>query len=92
MQPAIDVVVVGACGKMGREVVRAVQKEEDLRLAGAVDRNEVGREIGELLGLGPLGVPIRSSLEEWLAAADLARAERPCVMVDFTRPEGVLER
>ncbi len=35
----IPVVVNGAAGKMGREVIKAVANAEDMILVGAVDRN-----------------------------------------------------
>jgi len=52
----IPVLVVGALGKMGREVVRAVAQTPDMKLVGAVARSQLGSDIGEVLGLGSLGV------------------------------------
>lgn len=81
------VLVVGACGKMGREVVKAVAGAPDLRLVAAVDRSGVGRDVGEVAALGrTLGVALTDDLE---AALETSGAE---VMVDFTRPEGLLAR
>lgn len=74
----IRVLVTGACGKMGMEVVKAVHKQEGLVLAGAVDRTSLGHDIGAICGLGPLGVQVTGSIEEALA---LQKAD---VMVDFT--------
>ena len=37
-QTTIPVVVNGACGKMGREVIKAVDAAEDMTLLGAVDK------------------------------------------------------
>ena len=36
-QSPIPVVVNGACGKMGREVIKAVSQAEDMTLIGAID-------------------------------------------------------
>ena len=77
---AIKVLVCGAAGKMGSEVVRAVVKEEGLELVGAVDTQHAGEDIGVVAGLGSLGLNIADSLE---AAIDAAA---PQVMVDFTVP------
>lgn len=33
----IKVLVIGACGKMGREVVKAVYAQDNMQLVGAVD-------------------------------------------------------
>jgi 4-hydroxy-tetrahydrodipicolinate reductase len=81
---AITVLVCGASGRMGQEVVKAVSRESDLRLAGAIDREKVGRDIGELCGLGALGVAISDDLAGTLAAA------QPRVMVDFTIPAAAM--
>ncbi len=71
----IKVLVSGAAGRMGREVVRAVLAEDDLVLVAAVDPAHAGETLGEgsdLTVAGDLG-----------AAID---ATTPDVMVDFTHP------
>lgn len=82
---SIRVAVAGAAGRMGREVVKSVLVQEDMILAAAVDHAEVGRDAGELAGAARAGVAVSSDLAGALAAA------KPDVMVDFTRPETVLE-
>jgi len=79
----IKVLVSGAAGRMGREVVKAVSGEEDIALLGAVDIKEIGRDAGELAGIGSIGVVIEKDLE-----ATLKRTS-PDVMVDFTTPASV---
>lgn len=85
----IPVIVTGAAGKMGREVIKAVAQADDLRLYAAVDRNpEVfSLDAGELVGLEPLNIELTNELEPTLAAA--AQEKQPCVMVDFTHPKSV---
>jgi 4-hydroxy-tetrahydrodipicolinate reductase len=80
----ITVVVSGAAGRMGQEVVRAIGKEADLRLVGAVDTANVGQDIGLVAGSGASGVSINSDL------ADTIRATKPQVLVDFTIPATVM--
>ncbi|PPS45082.1 4-hydroxy-tetrahydrodipicolinate reductase [Chroococcidiopsis sp. TS-821] len=91
-QAPIPVVVNGAAGKMGREVVKAVSQASDMVLLGAVDRNPEynGKDAGEVAGLSePLEVPITDQLEPTLA---LATQERQLgVMVDFTHPNSVYD-
>jgi len=80
----IKVIVNGACGKVGREVVKAVSKEPDLELAGAVDLACAGSDIGELVGIGKTGVKV---------TADLAKAitdTKADVIVDFTIPKTIM--
>jgi len=89
MSMPIPVIVVGALGKMGREVVKAVQQAPDTQLYAAVDRQRSGEDIGDVLGLGTLEIPLSSSLQEVCVAA--AQEKQPVVMVDFTHPQVVYE-
>ncbi|ERN42514.1 dihydrodipicolinate reductase [Rubidibacter lacunae KORDI 51-2] len=87
----IPVVVNGAAGKMGREVVKAIAQAEDMMLVGAVDLapSVLGQDSGEVAGCGPLEVPILNDLQGTLVLA----TQQPIqgVMVDFTHPDGVFE-
>lgn len=76
----IDVLVTGAAGKMGREVVKSVGAANDMRLVAAVDPRNAGRPIpdganGEVVCVEDLSAAISST--------------RPHVMVDFTHPNAV---
>lgn len=79
----IRVVLTGAAGKMGREVVKAMQAAPDLALVAAVSPRHKGQDVGELAGCGPLGLRATDDLAEALAT-------KPDVLVDFTRPEAVM--
>jgi 4-hydroxy-tetrahydrodipicolinate reductase len=87
----IPVVVNGAIGKMGREVIKAVSQADDMMLVGAVDRNPdyLGQDIGEVIGCGPLEVPIVNDLQSILVLATQEKIQG--VMVDFTHPDSVYE-
>lgn len=91
-QLPIPVIVNGAAGKMGREVVKAVSQTPDLILFGAVDRHPqaIGRDAGEVAGIEALEVPITPDLEAILGAA--AQEKQLGVMVDFTHPRGVYDQ
>ncbi|XTZ19847.1 MAG: 4-hydroxy-tetrahydrodipicolinate reductase, partial [cyanobacterium endosymbiont of Rhopalodia fuxianensis] len=67
----IPVVVNGAAGKMGREVVKAVFQSEDMMLVGAVDHNPDyhGQDVGEVAGCGALEIPIINDLQSILVLA-----------------------
>lgn len=82
--PGITVVVTGACGKVGREVVKAVLGAEDLKLVGAVDKQFVGQDVAEIVGLGHCGITISEDLRAVL------KESSPSVMVDFTRAEAAM--
>ena len=76
------VLVNGACGRMGRAVLKAVAEAKDLELVGAVDITG-GADAGELAGVGANGVKVETDLK-----AALTRLQ-PEVMIDFTRPDVV---
>ncbi|HZP89475.1 MAG TPA: 4-hydroxy-tetrahydrodipicolinate reductase [Actinomycetota bacterium] len=80
----IRVGVVGAAGRMGQIVCRAVAEASDLRLSAAIDRSHVGESIGPLIGHPQLSVPITDELDRLLEA----RVE---VAVDFTHPDVVMD-
>jgi 4-hydroxy-tetrahydrodipicolinate reductase len=91
-QGPIPVIVVGAAGKMGREVIKAVSQAQDMSLMGAIDKNPdiQGKDAGELAGLSePLEVPITNQLEPMLGYIAGERQMSPGVMVDFTHPDSV---
>lgn len=87
----IPVVVVGAAGKMGREVVKAVSQAKDMTLVGAVERDPAlnGQDVGVVAGLGELEIPILNDLQATLVMATQERGTP--VMVDFTHPDTVYE-
>lgn len=81
----IKVLVNGSGGRMGSEVVRALAKEQDLVIAGAVDPGCHGKDAGEVADIGHNGIVISLSLEEALSH------ETPDVVVDFTSPKVIFD-
>ncbi len=74
-------VVAGAGGRMGRTLIHAIAASRGATLAGAVEAAGsavIGRDAGEIAGLGANGVGIASSLEPLLSQAD--------GLLDFTVP------
>lgn len=77
----MNVAVVGATGRMGQAVLRLI-KDEGLTLVGAVARASspaIGRDAGEVAGVGPLGAAVSPDLASGLLGAE-------CV-IDFSSPE-----
>ena len=81
----INVLVNGAGGRMGSEVVRAVHAEKDMTVVAAVDPGHAGEDVGQVTGLGNLGITIAPDLETGLANAKVD------VVVDFTNPSVIFE-
>jgi 4-hydroxy-tetrahydrodipicolinate reductase len=79
MSTPIRVVVHGALGRVGREVVNATCKDADLKLVGAVDAKADGNALPLPVGSGT--VPLSRSPESILTQTE------PQVIVDFSVTE-----
>ena len=74
--------VVGASGRMGRAVV-ALATASGMEIVCAIGTTDVGRDAGELAGIGPIGTCVVDGLE----AVEHARAD---VVIDFSAPSATL--
>lgn len=77
----MKLVVVGAVGRMGRMLIRAVAEAEGCTLHGAVERAgspALGQDAGRLAGIGDLGVSVSDDPLSLFVAAD--------GVLDFTAP------
>ena len=81
MKP-IRVVVNGALGRMGIEVIKAVCREPDMELVGGVDLRIKEDKISKPDGSGD--VPAAASLDSILVSC------QPDVLVDFTISQAVM--
>ena len=93
----IPVVVAGALGRMGMEVIKAINSSSDCELVGAVETvscNE-GHDVGLEIGLESLDVQLTSDFEGCLCSAsqeankDISKGG--VVLIDFTHPSVVYE-
>ena len=78
-------VIAGAGGRMGRTLIHAIAATKGLTLAGAVEAPGsavVGRDAGELAGLGPNGIKVVSDVVPPLKNAD--------GLIEFTIPAATL--
>ncbi|MFO1105790.1 MAG: 4-hydroxy-tetrahydrodipicolinate reductase [Amaricoccus sp.] len=86
MAEPVAIAVVGAPGRMGRMLVRAVAEAPAARLVGATARAGnawIGRDIGEAAGIGPVGVLVEDD-----PLPVFARAQ---AVLDFTTPEATVQ-
>jgi 4-hydroxy-tetrahydrodipicolinate reductase len=75
------IAVVGAGGRMGRNLIRAISESAGAELAGALERQgsaQIGADCGVLAGLEANGVIVTASMGEALGKAD--------AVLDFTTP------
>lgn len=77
--------VVGALGKMGREVVKAISESSDMLLCMAVDIQRQGEDVGEIVLNKSNGVLVYSDLEKALVE------QKPDVVIDFTQPSTIYQ-
>ncbi len=84
---AMKLVVVGAAGRMGQTLIRAIHAMEGVELFAAVEREQspfVGRDAGEIAGLGPIGVPVSDRpLEAFVEAEGVLDFTAPAATVEF---------
>ena len=94
-QKSIPVLVSGALGRMGSEVVNSVLNSSDCELVAAIDTNKKnnGENISQLLNLKKSEVLVSNDLEGSLCSIsqDYRNENIKPVLVDFTHPDSVYE-
>ncbi|TAV91897.1 4-hydroxy-tetrahydrodipicolinate reductase [Rhizobium leguminosarum] len=85
---AMKLVVVGAAGRMGQTLIRLIHSIEGVRLHAAVERAGspfVGKDAGEIAGLGSTGVIIGDNpLNAFLDAEGVLDFTSPAATVEFS--------
>ena len=82
----LKIAVMGAAGRMGRELVRAAHAAEGCTVAGGIEMAgsaAIGQDVGSLAGLGALGVRVTDDPLELIARVD--------AILDFTVPKASVE-
>tara|TARA_B100000212_G_scaffold318774_1_gene275443 strand:+ start:493 stop:1341 length:849 start_codon:yes stop_codon:yes gene_type:complete len=92
---SIPVLVSGALGKMGREVIEAVTNSKDCELVAAIDLNKEcnGKNLSTFFDIPESDIYISNDLEGTLCTISQSYRDdliKP-VMVDFTHPDSVYE-
>jgi len=81
MADDILVGIHGVAGRMGRRILALIHEDADLVVAAALETATspfIGRDAGELAGIGNIGVPITSEL-----------TDRVDIIIDFSTPAGL---
>jgi len=82
MSERVRIGILGAAGRMGRMLLRLASETPGLGVVGGADRPgsaDLDRDLGELAGIGGLGLPLLDDPAPLFAEAD--------VLVDFTHAE-----
>ena len=75
------IVIHGAAGRMGQRLIALATADNQWEIVGALESEnhpQLGKDAGEIAGVGPLQLPLQSSLPE----AD--------VVIDFSVPEATV--
>jgi 4-hydroxy-tetrahydrodipicolinate reductase len=78
--------IVGCAGRMGQMLVREVLQTPGCELGGGTERHgadSLGRDIGEVVGFGKLGVAVSEDARALFKQVD--------VVIDFTAPNATIE-
>lgn len=78
------IAVIGCAGKMGTVVCRYLLANNHYELVAGIDTTRVGDDLGSVLGLGNVGIPVSSNLQATLSEA------RVDIAIDFTIPDSVV--
>lgn len=82
----IKAIIAGAAGRMGLRLVHMIRQSREVEVVAAFERSNhpsVGQDIGQVAGLGEMGIGIVGSLKEVIDQGD--------VIIDFTTPEASVD-
>lgn len=81
----IHVGINGAAGRMGQRLVCLSREDPQLSVTAALEapgHPALGKDVGEVCGLGPVGLPVR---------AEIPLGDRVEVLIDFSVPEATMK-
>lgn len=81
----LKIAVMGASGRMGRALIRAVHEKNGAVISGGTEYEgspAIGADLGTLAGLDPLGLTVSMKTEDVIAASD--------AILDFTAPQATI--
>jgi 4-hydroxy-tetrahydrodipicolinate reductase len=76
----IKAIVIGAAGKMGARIIHIIRETPTLELFRAIERPDhpsIGKDVGEIVGLGNTGIPLEGEMRK--GGGD--------VIINFSNPE-----
>jgi 4-hydroxy-tetrahydrodipicolinate reductase len=74
------VALVGACGRMGSLIIRRLLATDGMKISAAFDLVNIGKDIGEVVGVGKLDVPVSDSKD----LSSVLKESKTDVLIDFT--------
>jgi len=81
----VRAIVAGAAGRMGGRIIHMIRQSKDVEVGAAFERPDhpsVHQDVGQVAGLGNLGIQVAGSLQEVVGRGE--------VLIDFTHPEATV--
>jgi 4-hydroxy-tetrahydrodipicolinate reductase len=81
----VNIIVSGASGRMGSRIITLSKDVDKLTLTGALEQKNhehLGKDIGDVIGAGSMGVSITDSIKKAIEKSD--------VMIDFSSPSATI--
>ena len=78
----IKIAITGSAGRMGRRIAALAIESEQFDIVSAMEiagHGDIGKDVGELAGVGAFGVEVSSSLDQ-----------TPDVLIDFSTPQATM--
>jgi 4-hydroxy-tetrahydrodipicolinate reductase len=78
------IAIIGAAGRMGRRIAALAAENEAFEIVCATEYSgspDLGSDVGELAGVGPLGIKLTDELA----------GDKPDVAIDFSLPDGTMK-
>jgi 4-hydroxy-tetrahydrodipicolinate reductase len=76
----VRIALVGACGRMGSLIIRRILETEGAEVSAAFDLMNLGKDVGEVIGVDKLGVPVSDPKN----LSDVLKETKTDVLIDFT--------
>lgn len=79
----IKIAVTGAGGRISSKIIKTTLKQEDMEVVAAIGAPNTpleGKDVGEVIGVGNVGVPINGAQK----LVEVLKEKKPDVFVDFT--------
>lgn len=76
----IRAAVIGACGRMGSLIIQRIMATEGITLSAAFDVAFIGEDIGDVIRVGKLNIPVSDSKN----LVSVLRESKTDVVIDFT--------
>ncbi|HEX3014685.1 MAG TPA: 4-hydroxy-tetrahydrodipicolinate reductase [Methanobacterium sp.] len=79
----IRIAVTGAGGRISSKIIKTILKQEDMEVVAAIGSPDTpleGKDVGEVIGVGDIGVPVNGAQN----LAEILKEKKPDVLVEFT--------